>query len=290
LQESIDGVYVRADTFVYRINPGETKQVEFYATQFGKPLTSGNINLSATEGFMGGSGGGRTISPTPRPAAAIPDIGTPADALDFAPSIPIDGYGRAVLDLTASAEGPQNPRGYIGGQLYGIGYQLADQPAGYISNPMNYISVLVFDKKVVPDKPTWYQDIQPLFTQYGNLYPIMSQYVVDLTDYDAVVERLPILQLAFSLPIEDPNHMPVTRDLGAGDRDTILKWLSSRGPDGKPLLGTPPSELVMAPVTPSPQADEVEAEPLQGAGKTLFIRQYKARQRAKLERESGGEQ
>ena len=155
---------------------------------------------------------------------------------------------------------------------------------------MNYISVLVFDKKVIPDNPTWYQDIQPLFTQYGNLYPIMSQYVVDLTDYDAVVERLSILQLAFSLPIEDPNHMPVTRDLGAGDRDTILKWLCSRGPDGKPLLGTPPSEPVMAPLRPSQQTDEVEAEPLQGAGKTLFIRQYKARQRAKLERESGGEQ
>jgi hypothetical protein len=34
----------------------------------------------------------------------------------------------------------------------------------------------------------------------------------------------------------------------------------------------------------------VEAEPLQGAGKTLFIRQYEARQQAKRERESGGEQ
>ncbi len=293
LQESINGMYVRADTFVYRIDPGETKQVEFYATRFGKPLASSYVNLAPTEGFMGGSGGGKTISPTPRPAAAIPDIGTPAEALEYATSIPADAYGRAVLDLTAAADGPRNPRGYIEGQLYGIGYQLADQPAGYISNPMNYLSALVFDKKVVPDKPTWYQDIQPLFTQYGNLYPIMSRYVVDLNDYDAVVERLSILQLAFSLPMEDPNHMPVTRDLSAGDRDTILKWLSSSGPDGKPLLGSPPvvsPSLSAAPITPSLETEEVEAEPLQGAGKTLFIRQYKARQRAKLERESGGEQ
>jgi hypothetical protein len=156
---------------------------------------------------------------------------------------------------------------------------------------MNYVSVLVFDKKVVPDKPTWYQDIQPLFTQYGNLYPIMSQYVVDLTNYDSVVQRLSILQLAFSLPLRDPNHMPVTRDLGAGDRDTILKWLSSPGLNGKPLLGSPPVEAVLlgAPVTPADQPAEVEAEPLQGAGKTLVIRQYKERQRAKLERKSGGE-
>ena len=291
MQESVDGVYVRADSFVYRMNPGETQRVDFYATRFGKPLAKSVIKLSPTEGFMGGSGGGKTISPTPRPAAAIPDIGTPAEALEFKDSVPTDANGHAVLDLIASADGPKNPRGYIAGQLYGIGYQLADQPAGYISNIMNYISVLVFDKKVVPDKPTWYQDIQPLFTQYGNLYPIMSQYVVDLNDYDAVVQRLSILQLAFSLPIRDPNHMPVTRDLGAGDRDTILKWLSSPGPDGKPLLGSPPIQpvLLTAPAAPFEESEEVEAEPLQGAGKTLVIRQYKARQRAKLERESGGE-
>lgn len=291
MQESINGVYVRADSFVYRLNPGETRQVQFYATQFGKPLASTAINLSSTEGFMGGSGGGPTVTPPTRPTAAIPDIGTPTDALEYLDSVSTDANGRATLDLTASADGPQNPRGYIAGQLYGIDYQLADQPAGYISNIMNYISVLVFDKKVVPDRPTWYQDIQPLFTQYGNLYPIMSQYVVDLNSYDAVVPRIAILKLAFSLPIEDPNHMPVTRDLAAGDRDTILKWLSNPGTDGKPLLGSPPTQPVQieAPVTPAEPPAAVEPEPLQGAGKTLFIRQFKARRRAKLERESGGE-
>jgi hypothetical protein len=289
LQESINGVYVRADSFVFRLNPGETQQVEFYATQFGKPLAPSAINLSPTEGFMGGSGGGRTISPPARPAAAIPGIGTPADALEYATSISTDANGRAVLDLNASSDGPKNPRGYIAGQLYGIDYQLADQPAGYIPNIMNYVSVLVYDKKVVPKKPTWYENIQPILTQYGNLYPIMSKYVVDLTSYESVIERISILQLAFSLPMHDPNHMPVTRDMGAGDRETILKWLSSPGPDGKPLLGSPPTQpvVVEAPAVPSEQPAEVEAEPLQGAGKTLFIRQFKARQRAK--RESGGE-
>ncbi|HKR13856.1 MAG TPA: hypothetical protein VJT15_17460 [Pyrinomonadaceae bacterium] len=294
LQESIHGLYVRADNFVYRMNPGETQQVNFYATQFGNPHGSAAINLSATDGFMGGSGGGASITPPPRPAAAIPDINKPADAFMYKDSITTNGMGFAALDLTTSPDGPQNPRGYIEGQLYGVGYQIADLPAGYISNPMNYVSVLAFDKKEVPAKPTWYQDIQPLFTQYGNLYPIMSKFVVDLNNYEAVVHRTAILKLAFSLPIEDANHMPVTRDLGAGARDTILKWLTSPGSDGKPLLGVPP-------VSPPPTASkvqltdveasaEIEAEPLQGAGKTLVIRQYKARQRAKLERESGGKQ
>lgn len=294
MQESIQGVYVRADQFVYRMNPGETQQVHFYGTQFGRPLGSAAINLSATEGFMGGSGGGATITPPPRPAAAIPDINIPADRFTYLSSITTDGLGHAVLDLTLSEDGPGNPRGYIAGQLYGVGYELEGLPAGYISNPMNYVSVLTYDKKVVPDKPTWYRDIQPLFTQYGNLYPIMSQYVVDLNNYDAVIERISILHLAFSLPLEDANHMPVTRDLGAGDRDTILKWLSTPGPDGRPVLGTPPVAAPpvapMAQMTPAEESEQVEAEPLQGAGKTLVIRQYKARQRAKRERESGGKQ
>jgi hypothetical protein len=293
LQESIDGLYLRADSFVYRMNPGETEQVEFYATKFGQPLASSGIQLSTTEGFMGGSGGGATISPTPRPTAAIPQNNTPADAFGFATSATTDADGLAKLDLVASAKGPRNARGYIAGQLYGVGYQLADQPPGYISDPLDYVSVLVYDRKDVPDRPTWYQDIQHLFTQYGNLYPIMSRYVVDLRDYEAVAARTGILQLAFSLPRCDPNHMPVTRDLGEGDRQTILKWLSSPGPDGKPLLGLPPAVSDLAPVTPpatdSADTPEIELGPLQGGGKSSFILQYQARRRAKLERESGGQ-
>jgi hypothetical protein len=69
-----------------------------------------------------------------------------------------------------------------------------------------------------------------------------------------------------------------------------LKWLSNPGLDGKPLLGVPPDQpvAVEAPVAPAEEPAEVEAEPLQGAGKTLFIRQFQERRRAKLERESGG--
>ena len=167
-----------------------------------------------------------------RPAAAIPDINQPANAISYPATVTTDASGQAVAELSASANGPGNPRGYVGGQMYGIGYQLATQPANYVSNPMNYVSVLAFDKKAVPETPTWYGDIQTIFTQYANLYPIMGKYVVDLSDYDAVVQRLKILRLAFSLPIEDPNHMPATRDLGKGDRETILKWLDIKGADG----------------------------------------------------------
>lgn len=279
LQESLDGQYLRADDFVFRLDPGERADIELYASRFGVPLAGAAVALSATEGFMGGSGGGDKMTPPTRPHAAIPDIATPADGVAYAASASTDGNGRARVELSAAPDGPGRPRGYIAGQLYGIGYQLSAQPAGYVSNPLNYISVLTHTKSEPPSQPTWYEHIQPLFTQYGNLYPIMSRYVVDLRSYNSVCTRLKALRLAFSLPPRDPNHMPVTRDLSAGDRATILRWLDTPGPDGLPLLGHPPlaEPAPKAVASAAPEPPEIELAPLQSAGKTAFVLQYLAR-------------
>jgi hypothetical protein len=290
LQECISGLYVRADTYVFRIDPGDAQTLEFYADRFGSLLANAPIVLSATTGMMGGSGGGPSVLPSPRPAAAIPDIGKPDGVIDFPASVITDGAGYATARISASAEGPGAPRGYIPHQLYGIAYQLAAQPDSYVSNPLNYVSILAFTGKQVPNVPTWYRDIQPLFTQYGNLYPIMSRYVVDLRDYEAVVNRAPILKLAFGLPIADPNHMPVTRDLSSGDRATILKWLDMRGADGRPPLGTPEqSPLVTSPESVDRLAADsaVELLPGQSAGKTAVLLQLEQRDKSVLSGEGG---
>lgn len=289
LQESIDGVYVRADDFVFRLDPGEKQPMEFYASRFGVPLASADISLTSTEGFMGGSGGGATLTPPARPAAKIPDINTPANGVSYASSAKTDKNGYASVSLAANPNGlgATPPRGYISGQVYGIAYQLTDQPAGYASNPFNYVSTLIYDKKAVPAHPTWYGDIQHLFTQYGNLYPIMGRYVVDLRDYHSVVSRLRVLRLAFSLPVGDPNHMPVSRDLGGDDRETILRWLDTKGPDGLPLLGSPPvREEALGVAAAVEEPPELKLEPLQSAGKTAVILQYEQRV---AKRESGKE-
>lgn len=275
VQESIGGLYVRADSFVYRLDPGESRNVTLYASQFGKPIST-LVNLSATEGFMGGSGGGPgPLKPPTKPEAVIPDIATPTDGVTWPASVTTKN-GVAHVPITASKSGPGQPRGYISGQLYGLSYALADQPATYISNPFDYVSILAFSGKDVPANPTWYADIAPLFTQYSNVYPIMGKYLFDLGDYARVVQHLEILTLAFSLPIENPNHMPVTRDLGAGDRATILKWLSMKGPDGLPPLGTPPA-VKATPVATGP-ADIVPPDGTR-AGKTSFIENYKNRKK-----------
>ena len=287
LQESIDGQYVRADQFVFRLDPGEQCDLHLHASRFGEALADAQVLLSPTTGMMQTPAGGTTaVTPPLRPAAAIPDIAVPVDAFAFPGEVRTDADGRAVASLQLSEAGPGTPRGYISGQLYGVGYQLAQQPPGYLSNPLNYVSVLAYSRKDVPEIPTWYDDIQPVFAQFGNLYPIMGRYIVDLNNYESVCERIPPLTLAFSLPRHDANHMPVTRDLGVGDRETILKWLRNPGPDGRPVLGRPqPGPTAEAVATAaagtaaaaSPPPPDLDLLPGQGGGKTAFILQYAAR-------------
>ncbi len=213
---------------------------------------------------IGGGGSGRPLVPPVK----IPDVGQPADAISYPLTVTSDERGKAGLCVCASTAAPGNPRDYIDGQLYGLGYALAQLPSGYVSNPWNFISLLVWNAVDIPDQPTWHRDIQPIMTQYGNLYPIMSRHLVDLGDYDSVVEHLAILDLAFSLPIEDPNYMPVTRDLSRAKQEMLLKWLRTPGADGKPLKGEEPASAALL-------RDQAETEDGECAGrhggKTAFI-------------------
>jgi hypothetical protein len=80
-------------------------------------------------------------------------------------------------------------------------------------------------------------------------------------DYDSVVTHLKILRLAFSLPIEDPNHMPVTRDLSDRKRAMILFWIDHPGADGLPVKGAPVPMAAAAseqPAAPDPVALKLE--------------------------------
>jgi hypothetical protein len=109
----------------------------------------------------------------------------------------------------------------------------------------------------------------------------MSRHLVDLGDYDSVVRHLNILRLAFELPIEDPNHMPVTRDLSDARRNMILEWINSPGADGLPLKGTPVVLAARAPAQAAPDPIPLGLDPLQTRGKAEVILQFEARNSAK---------
>jgi len=252
LQENVDGLFVRADAFVYRLSPGDTAEVQLYATQYGELQDGAPIVVNFDPSQLQGSTTGK------------PPVATPASAITgFDPNTPIiASNGRAVLSLKASD--PKNPRGYVDGQVYGVRplpQAVAQNAPGSWINPADFVSLLVWNAFDDTEAPTWYGNMQPIFTQYGHLYPLMDK-LIDLTSYEAVAAHTEILTFVFSLPESDPNSMPVTRDLSPAKRAAILHWLKTPGPDGKPLLGTPPPEAAAAPMAlEAPVADEATPPP-----------------------------
>lgn len=198
-RESISGYLARADNFVQRIDSDETKAVDVYAYQWGKPI-SANLTIDA-------------------PSSA------PQDGLMYLDSFDTDDAGRFILEITGNKIG--TPRDFIDGQIYTPQIKYADPSENDRGEYPALVNIHLRSYFEVPDNPQW-SDIAYTMTQYSNLYPIMSKYLVDLKDPEAVTKFKGALIYAFSLPLEDPVHMPVTRDLSAGKRDTILKWLNAQ--------------------------------------------------------------
>jgi hypothetical protein len=71
-------------------------------------------------------------------------------------------------------------------------------------------------------------------------------------------------------PITDSRYMPVSRDLSGSRRAAMLAWLTSPGPDGKPLLGVERvrDALEVAPPPAEPPASRRAAADPSLGGKT----------------------
>lgn len=276
ISEWSSGAYVRADTFVYRMSPGQPPEdIAIYAMQFGVPVPAGTqIGVVADASQLQTQVGSGFPFVTTSPPVATPD-----GVLGYAGSVPTDANGCAVLSLTAGDPktprnfniGPTNPAGDYGidGQVYGLRPGFVDTQT-YGDAPINqwdFISVLVFSgfAPKTPGQPTWYDDLQPIFQQYANLYPVMNRFL-DLSNYDSVATHSRLLTLAFGLDPSNPNSMPVTRDLSPAKRQAILQWLQNGMP-----LGTPPTKAAIARApapSPMPPATAVPM-PAQRGGKAM---------------------
>jgi rubrerythrin len=163
--------------------------------------------------------------PVPGPPVGVPEgVVTEATRGAFPLSVTTGEDGMVQLDLVGSD--PGNPRGYVDGQVYGVRYDWngVDRSA-FKDEPMNLISVLVWDAYELDGKPTWIEHVQPIFQQYANLYPVMRR-ILDLDDYASVKRNVVALQFNFDLRVEDPNYMPVVRDLSTAKRTMIKTWLA----------------------------------------------------------------
>ncbi len=227
IRESEGGLAVCAEPAVLRVDGTGSAEVSIYASRYGVPLPKTTVQIAQT-GPSYGQGIGSPTAPE-QPPAPIPPIGVPMDKLELPATVTTDAAGTAVVPI--KTQEPGNPRGYIDGQVYLIDYRLPGQ-SNQARSAFDFVVMHVRDAFPVPANPTW-DDIKPIFVQYGNLYPIMSQRLVNLSNPIDVKTYAKILHLAFTREINDPNYMPVTRDLSEGKRLTIVKWLEKvmRGED-----------------------------------------------------------
>jgi hypothetical protein len=211
LNEPLEGRYVNVEPFSLRLNPGQSGTVTLYARNFGKPLSGLGLPL----GFDY-----QQISPANSPATAVRIPST----------VKTQPSGQASIEISASAPRPlADRRWFIDSQVYFLGGEW--ESWGQISAMSQAaISVLVFNDSPLIDNPTWI-DVQPILNQYAVLYPGMAQRFY-LSSFQAVFGSSAEVLETISLPIEDPAHIPVTRDLSASHRALIQTWIRNDCPEG----------------------------------------------------------
>ncbi|MFZ6759509.1 hypothetical protein ACO0K9_20070 [Undibacterium sp. Ji50W] len=239
LAENINGYNLRADQFVFRMNPGiptgpdqangATALVRFYATKFGQ--AAANIKLQATlmspkdsvdytKNTMGTGG-----------TSGLKNIAIPQNAISFSPTpLATNEQGMAELKIVGTDPGFPRASQNINGQIYFVRYNFADQTIAksYTQHPDDLISILLFSQQTFPDNPTWDNCIKFILPQYAKLYPIMGRFKLD--DYATVVQYAEPISVVLAKPMDDALHMPVIRDLSIQRTQVILKWFANKTP------------------------------------------------------------
>ena len=98
---------------------------------------------------------------------------------------------------------------------------------GYVQDPNDLVSVQIYQDTQITN-PTWANGIGEILTQFGRLYPVMATF--GLSDHESVKKNSAMIRHVLELEIEQPLHMPVTRDLSDSRRRIILNWIDSGMP------------------------------------------------------------
>jgi hypothetical protein len=246
MNEHPEGKYVDVDRRSLRLNPCDNATIAVYARKFGKPLAGEKIRFALEQQLAGDPIRSLHIQPKdpyypPDPCAKI--NGEPADVFDPAPPfiVKTDAKGRAELRLTVKP-GPFTfpaTRKSIDSQLYFLGDPKGWQRWGAPGPEVGAgcaLSVLVFNKRDIPESPTW-RDVSSVLERYARLYPIMKQ-VIDLSDENAVRTNAYRIRQRVKAAIDEVQHMPITRDMSTSERELIVRYLDGiiRAHQGLPGL------------------------------------------------------
>ena len=223
LAEAADGLDIHPyGQWTFRKNPGELAHIQLLATKFGRPISQANVEISPCT---------CNVIFSDEPNVGRPPLPSPPDLIT-------DENGIATLYMTA--KDPKNARGFIDGQLYPFMYKIKGEKKScddlctekaFIVLLNSLFVILVWDHYTLEGiEPTWLDDVYPIFKQYANLYPVMTENFVDLGNYYEVVNLRKAIKGSMELPVSHPNYMPVTRDLSKSKHQVIIEWLSKENP------------------------------------------------------------
>ena len=218
--------YIRPmNHYIQRLNAGDPLRVDFFVNKLGQKLCGHRVYLQVQLASK------HTPKDKQEKALKALQIVNGAEVSKSSAKLFVsDQLGQ--INVQFQASDPGNPRGTVDGEVYRISY------VPEVDNQcFTYLYFRVFDEFKVPTTPQWHgkQGVEKIFKQYDCLYPIMRKFLV-LSDYHSVTTpwNIHFLNLSMQLDWWDPGHMPVTRDLSKGKKDTILKWLNSTSPHPAP--------------------------------------------------------
>lgn len=213
-RESREGIYVRADDFVYRMESASSETITFHARQFGAPVEGQAIALDAAG----------PLAPIAEPVQSGPD---------------------GSVNVLVTAVDPGHPRENLDGAIAKVRYAPRRSPDGTLDLTgsgldagLDVVVAHVYDP--FPDPADLEAAVRDILGQYASIYPVMA-HLVDLGELEDVARwRAPML-LSLHRDIGDPNHMPVTRDLSAPKRDALIRWLEQLPPQPRAMARPAPT-------------------------------------------------
>jgi hypothetical protein len=200
LQENANGAYVFATEVVHRMDPGDTDAIDLIATLFGERAANQTIALQLASG-------------------------KPVRALSFPKSVKTNDDGRASFALTAG--NPNNPRKFIDGQVYQVGFSWdKENDQQFPPDPNNALSAHVYNTY---DKAPVWENVAPVLQQYAKLYPFMNN-LLHISGPSTIQANIAAFKMVLNIPMTDPRYMPVTRDMSRDKRQLIIDWLDLGAP------------------------------------------------------------
>ena len=210
LAEAKNGLEVRpCNTWVFRKEAFDIVTMKVFVTKFGKlkPDVEIMFGSTASSGYID------------QPIINVPIL--------YTANGPIRSNENGTATITIYTRDPGNPRKIIDGQLYKYSYGLSIEE---LNDRDKSIRIHVYDNYTYTKPANWITHVYPIFKQYANLFPVMTDHFLDLGNYEEVVKSKELIAMSMKLSESHPNYMPVTRDLSRAKRRMILEWLGQKQP------------------------------------------------------------